>query len=70
MIEEFECGCIVDFSKDRSKGYCIKLCEEDSQDEDDSQEEEFVCGDCGVSYQVEDRNNFDCPNCEDSQDEE
>ena len=24
--EEFICGCIVDFSEDRSEGKCIKLC--------------------------------------------
>ena len=27
--------------------------------------EEFVCPDCGCEYDVEDRNNFKCPNCED-----
>ena len=26
--------------------------------------EKFECGDCGCFYWVVDRNNFDCPNCE------
>ena len=27
--------------------------------------EKFVCSDCGCSYWVKDRNNFNCSNCED-----
>jgi len=30
----------------------------------------FECGDCGVYYWVEDRNNFECPNCEDKLNDE
>jgi len=30
----------------------------------------FECGDCGVYYWVEDRNNFKCPNCEDKLNDE
>jgi Zn finger protein HypA/HybF involved in hydrogenase expression len=26
--------------------------------------EKFECGDCGCYYWVDDRNTFDCPNCE------
>ena len=26
----------------------------------------FVCTDCGVYFYVKDRNNFKCPNCEDT----
>ncbi len=26
--------------------------------------EKFECGDCGCFYWVKDRNDFDCPNCE------
>ena len=26
--------------------------------------EKFECADCGCYFWVEDRNNFDCPNCE------
>ena len=26
--------------------------------------EKFECGDCGCFYWVEDRSNFDCPNCD------
>lgn len=26
--------------------------------------EKFECADCGCFYWVEDRSNFDCPNCE------
>jgi len=25
--------------------------------------EKFECGDCGCYFWVEDRNDFDCPNC-------
>lgn len=32
--------------------------------------EKFECGDCGVYYWVEDRNNFNCPNCEDKRGED
>ena len=27
--------------------------------------EKFECEDCGIYYWVEDRDDFDCPNCED-----
>ena len=30
--------------------------------------EKFECGDCGCYYWVDDRNDFDCPNCEDKED--
>ena len=26
--------------------------------------EKFECGDCGCYFWVENRNDFDCPNCE------
>ena len=26
--------------------------------------EKFECSDCGCFYWVEDRSNFDCPNCD------
>tara|TARA_R110000787_G_scaffold140299_1_gene253847 strand:+ start:213 stop:485 length:273 start_codon:yes stop_codon:yes gene_type:complete len=28
------------------------------------EQEKFECADCGCFYWVEDRSNFDCPNCE------
>ena len=30
------------------------------------QVEKYECADCGVYYWVIDRNNFECPNCEDN----
>ena len=32
-------------------------------------EEKFECGYCGCYFWVEDRNNFDCPNCEDKKED-
>lgn len=29
------------------------------------EEEKFECDDCGCYYYVDDRDDFDCPNCED-----
>jgi len=28
------------------------------------EQEKFECADCGCFYWVKDRNNFECPNCE------
>jgi len=33
------------------------------------EQEKFECASCGCFYWVKDRNTFECPNCEDSQDQ-
>ncbi len=31
IINEFECGCKVAFTKDKSEGFAIKICEKDKE---------------------------------------
>ena len=33
------------------------------------EQEKFECASCGCFYWVKDRNTFECPNCEDSKEE-
>lgn len=67
---EYDClECGTPYITEEGAFICCKefKCVDCALDECRCNKEKFDCGDCGVYYWVEDRNNFKCPNCEDNE---